>query len=392
LLAVEPAYQLVLPSCLVDLSDVPARIDLKLRTGTTRLRVEEGKGAFRTETEMITLEPCSEIVAAPGAVPEIGKYCAERPPSVTPSATPGTSSAAPMAPSHTPVTPTSTPLTPAPGPTATEMPSPTPSATPTSTPSSKPTPSGTPTPAAMPLIFVPTDTSTPPSTTEVAATATAAAAPPVVAAPADTGHRPGTVSVYVYHDVNEDGIWNWGDTAPPNMRGDHSWRWDYPSTHPGTAREMGEIGLVGARVALTYRGGERRVEETFHDGAAQFVVPVNTEVVGVDFLGVDGGQLWRVTNVSQKTVNEPAGEQFPLHLPLRGTEPSSLHVLLVGVAEHGGAQAGRYVPAPVAYTIQPGDTLRGIAQAFATTVEALASANGIANPDLIYAGSTITIP
>jgi rare lipoprotein A len=42
-----------------------------------------------------------------------------------------------------------------------------------------------------------------------------------------------------------------------------------------------------------------------------------------------------------------------------------------------------------AYVVQPGDTLSGIAFQMGTTAEQLAAANGIANPDLIYAGQTI---
>lgn len=44
------------------------------------------------------------------------------------------------------------------------------------------------------------------------------------------------------------------------------------------------------------------------------------------------------------------------------------------------------------YKIKKGDTLWDIARANGTTVDALAKANGIKNPDLIYAGDTITIP
>ena len=44
------------------------------------------------------------------------------------------------------------------------------------------------------------------------------------------------------------------------------------------------------------------------------------------------------------------------------------------------------------YTIQAGDTLGGIAQRFGTTVQALAEANGIENPDLIHPGQTLQIP
>ncbi|WP_141981005.1 GH25 family lysozyme [Saccharothrix saharensis] len=52
-------------------------------------------------------------------------------------------------------------------------------------------------------------------------------------------------------------------------------------------------------------------------------------------------------------------------------------------------------PAPsgwVPYVIQPGDTLSGIAARTGTTVAELASRNGIADPDRIYAGKTILIP
>jgi LysM repeat protein len=51
----------------------------------------------------------------------------------------------------------------------------------------------------------------------------------------------------------------------------------------------------------------------------------------------------------------------------------------------GGAQ-------PTEYTVQSGDTLSEIAAKNNTTVEALMKANGITDPNLIYAGSTLSIP
>lgn len=44
------------------------------------------------------------------------------------------------------------------------------------------------------------------------------------------------------------------------------------------------------------------------------------------------------------------------------------------------------------YTIRSGDTLGSIAARYHTSVGAIAQANGIANPNVIYAGRTITVP
>ena len=44
------------------------------------------------------------------------------------------------------------------------------------------------------------------------------------------------------------------------------------------------------------------------------------------------------------------------------------------------------------YSVQPGDTLSGIASRYGTTVSTLASLNGISNPNLIYVGQTLQLP
>jgi LysM repeat protein len=44
------------------------------------------------------------------------------------------------------------------------------------------------------------------------------------------------------------------------------------------------------------------------------------------------------------------------------------------------------------YVIQAGDTMASIATNYGSTVEALAAENGIADPDLIYAGDTLYLP
>jgi len=49
-------------------------------------------------------------------------------------------------------------------------------------------------------------------------------------------------------------------------------------------------------------------------------------------------------------------------------------------------------PSQVTYTVQPGDTLYRIALRHSTTVSAIASANNIANPNLILPGQVLVIP
>lgn len=49
-------------------------------------------------------------------------------------------------------------------------------------------------------------------------------------------------------------------------------------------------------------------------------------------------------------------------------------------------------PQEATYTVQPGDTLWGIAQNYGTTVAALVNHNDIEDPGLIYAGQEIRIP
>jgi lipoprotein-anchoring transpeptidase ErfK/SrfK len=48
--------------------------------------------------------------------------------------------------------------------------------------------------------------------------------------------------------------------------------------------------------------------------------------------------------------------------------------------------------AHVAYVVQPGETLSGIAYAYGIDLDTLLAYNGLQNPDLVYAGSEIQIP
>jgi LysM repeat protein len=57
------------------------------------------------------------------------------------------------------------------------------------------------------------------------------------------------------------------------------------------------------------------------------------------------------------------------------------------------ATGGPVVPPPVrTYTVRPGDQLRFIAASFGTTWQAIAAANNLVNPNVIYTGQVLIIP
>jgi LysM repeat protein len=78
---------------------------------------------------------------------------------------------------------------------------------------------------------------------------------------------------------------------------------------------------------------------------------------------------------------EPPPTAVPTEVP---TEVSSTAVPAPTTVPSSGTTA--------TYTVQRGDTLYSIARRYGTTVEAIAAANGIANPSRIRVGQTLTIP
>lgn len=64
----------------------------------------------------------------------------------------------------------------------------------------------------------------------------------------------------------------------------------------------------------------------------------------------------------------------------------------VTVAPTRTAEPAETPEGPRTYTVQPGDTLGAIAQQFGVTVEAIAAANNIADPDFIDVGQVLIIP
>ncbi len=67
-------------------------------------------------------------------------------------------------------------------------------------------------------------------------------------------------------------------------------------------------------------------------------------------------------------------------------------LVVPALARPGAAQAVHSPQQAVAHVVRPGETLTTIARAYHVTVEAIARANNLVNPDRIYAGQTLVIP
>ena len=111
------------------------------------------------------------------------------------------------------------------------------------------------------------------------------------------------------------------------------------------------------------------------------------------------GQVLKVTGTAsqESTYYVQAGDTLSSIATKFGTTVSSLvsinhisnpNVIYVGQKIYvGEATQGQ----SNAYTVQAGDTLSGIASKFGTTWQTLAQKNGLANPNVIYVGQTLTI-
>jgi rare lipoprotein A len=134
---------------------------------------------------------------------------------------------------------------------------------------------------------------------------------------------------------------------------------------------------------LTVSYGGRSVEVTVNDrgpyvgvreldlsqGAAEYLGLTHAGVDYVEYSRAGGSGGYRSYS---ETADYPGGADYSSY---SGTGSYSSDE---GVSAGGGT-----------YVVQSGDTLSGIAAELGTTVEDLAAANGIANPDLVYAGQTL---
>ena len=140
---------------------------------------------------------------------------------------------------------------------------------------------------------------------------------------------------------------------------------------------------LGTQLMVTYGG--RSVQVTVNDrgpyvggrdldlsqGAAEYL---GLTAAGVDFVSYDVlGSGYEDAGYAGYETEEPA---------YTGTEDAASYAPVAETDDGGITGSGEYV-------VQSGDTLTGIAAELGTTTEALATANGIEDPNLLYIGDTL---
>ena len=131
---------------------------------------------------------------------------------------------------------------------------------------------------------------------------------------------------------------------------------------------------LGTELVVSYGG--RSVRVTVNDrgpyvgGRDLDLSQGAAEHIGLTHAGVDYVDYWRTGGYDARYDTYPADTGYSSY---SGTETYAS-----GDMTGGGT-----------YVVQAGDTLSGIAAQVGTSVEDLAAANGLANPDLIYVGQTL---
>jgi rare lipoprotein A len=138
---------------------------------------------------------------------------------------------------------------------------------------------------------------------------------------------------------------------------------------------------LGTELMVSYRG--RSVQVTVNDrgpyirGRELDLSRGAARTLGLVRSGVDHVEYTRTNPRAGNQTGYASYPESPRSTP--GSEIAPASQAAAGGAASGGG----------AYVVQPGDTLSGVAAELGTSVEYLASSNGIANPDLIYSGQTI---
>ncbi|MCS6835583.1 MAG: LysM peptidoglycan-binding domain-containing protein [Anaerolineae bacterium] len=163
--------------------------------------------------------------------------------------------------------------------------------------------------------------------------------------------------------------------------------------------------LLAQRNAITYAGG-LRAGQTLIIPAANFVATSHTVKPGESLAVI--AQLYETTIAELQGLNGLGGPRIVpgqvLQLPGaaslgQGGGAQSVIVVTATPSPVPSGQVGGFVPvtpstpsAPLVHIVEVGETLQRIAARYGTTLQALAQANNLQNPNFLPAGARLIIP
>ena len=156
---------------------------------------------------------------------------------------------------------------------------------------------------------------------------------------------------------------------------------------PGASLQWWALGLGAGRrcqAALARaRAGLVRRRAGGPDPASPGAATPGAATPGAASPGAAGLEWWRLPGRARRWVRQPS----------EARSRPRLRALLSALATAAGLATWSHLAAAhTTYRVERGDTLSAIAARLGVSVDALASANGIADPDVILAGSLIVVP
>jgi LysM repeat protein len=154
--------------------------------------------------------------------------------------------------------------------------------------------------------------------------------------------------------------------------------------------------LVAAVILAGVTGCERKAKERVPEATeAADLTPSGATTPGSP-TGVETTAVPGETVVSAVT-STPGLQATPTLVPIGGTQPAEQPTPTTAPAPTSAPSGSESPPSSpeegyIWHTVQRGETLSSIAQRYGTTSQAIAKANGIVNPNQIYAGQKLKIP
>jgi LysM repeat protein len=232
----------------------------------------------------------------------------------------------------------------------------------------------------------------------------------------------GSIRGVVFYDGNRNGVRDAGEAGMPGhtvtVYSSGKWSFHYTSGADGTFGPAGlSPGYYSVKLAVPY--GYMPTTPTQYDGLGVGID--KTVFTGINF-GLTAGYYWWPETGGPPVVTPPiyhpptvtpptctyvvkSGDSLGLIAQRYGTTVSAL-ASLNQISNPNLIYPGQMLhlpgckvdppptppPSTTTHVVHYGDTLYSIAVRYGTTVSHLAALNGIANPNLIYAGQVLTVP